>query len=248
MPKAISNRVYPETEFGGYSRVDGTVEFYSRVQALMPNQCRTLDIGCGRGKHAGDDCNFRRELSDLRRSGRFVLGIDVDAAGTSNPMIDEFRLMNDVNHWPVEDASIDVAVANSVLEHVSDPSAFFSEAWRVLKPGGHLCIRTYNRWGYVGICARLTPNRLHSKVTSYVQDDRKEQDVFPTVYRCNSPRAVARALRASGFSFVVYTMEAEPSYLSFSPLLYRVGAIMHRWIPSPLRWSILAFARKPEAP
>jgi SAM-dependent methyltransferase len=147
----------------------------------------------------------------------------------------------------VESESIDLAVANSVVEHVERPELFFAEAWRVLRPGGYLCFRTYNKWGYVGICARLTPNRYHSKVTSFAQRDRDEHDVFPTVYRCNTPGAVRRALRRQGYESCVYTLEAEPSYLRFSPFLYRLGSRVHRLIPPRLRWTILAFARKPAA-
>lgn len=246
MTADLAERVYPEIAYGGYSRVDGTVAFYSRIQALMPPHAQVLDVGCGRGKDALDRCEFRRQLTDLRRPGRQVTGIDVDAAGTENPIIDAFQLIEDVDHWPVPDSAYDVVVANSVLEHVERPAQFFSEAWRTLRPGGYLCFRTYNRWGYVGLCARLIPNRHHSKVTSYAQEERDHQDVFPTLYRCNTPRAIKRALRTQGFRYFVYSIEAEPSYLRFSPILYRAGAIAHRLIPPSLRWSIMAFAQKPQ--
>jgi SAM-dependent methyltransferase len=247
MAQNLSESVYPEIAFGGYSRVDGTVVFYSRVQSLLGAASRVLDVGCGRGKDAEDDCRFRRSLCDLRRPGRHVMGIDVDQDGAENPLIDEFRVIHDTNHWPVESESTDLVIANSVLEHVDNPDQFFSEAWRVLKPGGYLCLRTYNKWGYVGICARLIPNRRHGQVTAFVQRDRDEKDVFPTLYRCNTPGAVRRALRRRGFGSWVHTLEAEPSYLRFSPLLYRIGSYAHRIIPAPLRWSILAFAVKPDA-
>jgi SAM-dependent methyltransferase len=245
MSKTLQESVYPETAFGGYSRVDGNVAFYARIQAILTSATTVLDIGCGRGRHADDPCAFRRFLCDLRAPGRVVLGIDVDPAGAANPLIDEFRHIDDVDHWPVESESIDVAVANSVVEHVQNPAQFFAEAWRVLRPGGHLCFRTYNKWGYVGICARLVPNRFHAKVTSFAQGDRKEHDVFPTVYRCNTPGAIRRALRRQGFASWVHASEAEPSYLRFSPLLYRIASHVHRIIPPPLRWCILAFAKKP---
>jgi SAM-dependent methyltransferase len=245
MAKSLAESVYPEIEFGGYSRVDGTVEFYSRVQSLLTPTARVLDIGCGRGKDADDPCAFRRALCDLRAPGRHVLGIDVDPAAATNPLVDEFRKIDDVDRWPLEAESVDLAVANSVIEHVEYPDRFFREAWRVLRPGGHLCFRTYNKWGYVGVCARLVPNRLHARTTSFVQTEREAHDVFPTLYRCNTPGAVRRALRRQGFHCLVYTAEAEPSYFRFSRLLYRLGAWFHKIIPPPFRWGILAFARKP---
>ncbi|MBX3426432.1 MAG: class I SAM-dependent methyltransferase [Pirellulales bacterium] len=243
MHRPIADVVYPERRFGGYSLRDGTVEFYGRVQALLGETDRVLDVGCGRGKYHEDQCRYRRSLCTLQGPGRTVLGIDVDEAGVTNPLIDEFRLITDLDAWPVEDASIDLAVANSVVEHVERPEKFFAEMRRVLKPGGYLCVRTYNVWNYVGVAARLIPNRMHARVTAKAQDDRKEEDVFPTVYRCNTRRKLQRAMQAAGFDAYVYTYEAEPNYLSFSRVLYRIGAAVHAVMPPPFRWSLLGFGR-----
>ncbi len=245
MAKSLAEKVYPEIAFGGYSRVDGTVQFYSRVQALLTAGAKVLDVGCGRGKHSEDPCALRRRLGDFRGEGRHVLGIDTELAGETNPIIDEFRQLKQVDRWPVESHSIDVAVSNSVLEHVERPDEFFSESWRVLRPGGYLCFRTYNKWGYVGVCARLAPNRLHARVLGVAQRDRKEHDIFPTLYRCNTPGKIRRALARQGFRSYVYTHEAEPAYLRFSPALYWIGSYVHKLIPPPLRWCILAYAQKP---
>ena len=247
MSKPLIDRVYPERAFGGYSRVDGIVEFYGRVQSLLKSNTQVLDIGCGRGKYAEDVCAFRRRLTTLGDEGRHVLGIDVDQAGAENRMIDQFRPIEDVARWPVDDGSIDLAVANAVMEHVEQPDEFFREAHRVLRPGGVLCVRTFNKWNYVGIAARLIPNRHHGRVLGRVQEGRKQEDVFPTLYRCNTRGALGRAMRAAGFESHVYSHESEPSYLHFSPLLYRVGAVMHRLTPPMLRWALHAFGRKRDA-
>ncbi len=42
------------------------------------------------------------------------------------------------NPWPVPSRSIDVVVANLMLEHVRDLAPVFDEAHRVLRPGGQL--------------------------------------------------------------------------------------------------------------
>jgi ArsR family transcriptional regulator len=41
---------------------------------------------------------------------------------------------------PIDDASLDVALAVLVLHHLADPPAALAEASRVLKPGGRLLI------------------------------------------------------------------------------------------------------------
>lgn len=52
---------------------------------------------------------------------------------------DLFELQLDITDIDLEDASIDMLIANHVLEHVDDEKAFF-EIQRVLKPGGQAVI------------------------------------------------------------------------------------------------------------
>jgi SAM-dependent methyltransferase len=241
-------RFYPESQFGGYSDIDGTVVFFSRVHSLLEPSSVVLDVGCGRGAYGEDRVPFRRNLRILRGKAAKVIGIDVDNGSRGNPFIDEFRLIGG-DSWPVDEHSIDVIVCDQVLEHVTEPDVFFSEARRVLKNSGYLCIRTPNKRSYIGVASRLVPGRWHSRVTGFVQDGRKEEDVFPTFYRCNTVGQVRRLLTRSGFQCVVYGYEAEPSYLSFSTAAYFLGVMHQRLAPRSLRAAIFAFGRliKPDS-
>ena len=134
----------------------------------------------------------------------------------------------------MEDASVDVAVSDFVLEHVADPDAFFAEAARVLRPGGTICLRTPNAFSYVALCSRLIPNRHHASVVGRVQNGRKEEDVFPTYYRANSRRKIRKLLAKSGFEPCVYGYEGEPSYLSFSRIAYMMGVVHQKLAPAML--------------
>jgi len=242
---SLLEEVYPEARFGGFSHVDGSVVFYTRVDALLDARMTVLDIGCGRGLAADDPIAYRRRLRVLRGRAARVIGIDVDPAGARNPTLDEFRPITDVARWPIEDGLIDLAISDYVLEHVDVPAAFFAEAWRVLKPGGHLCLRTTNAHSYIAAVARLVPNRLHPRVVAKVSTGRRDEDVFPTRYRCNTRATLAAALGAAGFEHQVNAIEGEPGYLHFSRLAYRAGAVVHRLLPEALRSSLVAFARKP---
>lgn len=92
---------------------------------LKPNM-KVLDYGCADMPHRGlfpEDCCY--EGADLPGN---------DAA--------TLKLLSD-GRLDVEDAAFDVVFSTQVLEHVADPALYLSEAFRVLKPGGHLLLSTH---------------------------------------------------------------------------------------------------------
>lgn len=243
----LLDRFYPESRFGGFSDLDGTVAFYGRIQAMLLRGMTVLDVGCGRGSGLLEDpVAYRRLLRDLRAGGEIkVIGIDVDPVAAENPGIDEFHHIDGISPWPVPDKTIDLCVADFVLEHIDDPANFFAETARVLKPGGVFCARTSNRIGYVGIVASLISNRRHQQILKVAQQERKEVDVFPTCYRVNTLWTLRRAMKKSGLVGIAYGYEAEPSYLGFSSWVYWFGKQLHALTPGVLKTSIFVFARKP---
>ena len=234
---------FPESLFGGFTDADGTVAFYSRVNSLVRPSFRVVDFGCGRGAQTEDPIEFRRGLRCFKGKVEKVIGLDVDRAGYDNPWLDEFRLLTPGEQWPLPDRSVDLIFCDSVMEHLPDPGAFFREASRVVVDGGYLCIRTPNAWSYIGLAARLVPNRHHAKVLERAQRDRKEEDVFPTLYRCNSVFALRRAMKRNGFEAIVYGFESEPRYLEFSRLAYALGVLHWKFAPGFLRAAVFAFGR-----
>ena len=246
--RKLLERWYPEVRFGGFTDVDGMIRFYGRVNAVLDPSFVVLDLGCGRGAAAEDPVRWRRDLRTLKGKCGLVYGADIDPSAAANPLIDSFVLVED-GCVPLPDETIDLCVSDSVLEHVKDVDLFFAECARLIRPGGFLFIRTPNVWNYASLVSRLVPNRLHPRVLSLAQQDRKAEDVFPTFYRCNTVGKLDRALERHAFDAVVTTTDAEPAYLSLSRILYAVGVLHQRYAPAALRGTILVYARKlPHAP
>lgn len=240
----LMQRFYPESRFGGFTAVDGTVAFYTRVQALLQPSSVLVDFGCGRGAYAEDPLPYRRGLRIFKGRAAQVIGLDASPAGASNPFLDTFYRLQPGAPWPLADAAADLIVCDNVLEHLPQPAAFFSESWRVLRPGGVVCIRTPNRWNYIALLSQIIPNRQHGRVLARAKAGLREEDIFPTFYRCNSLPAMRSALKRHNFAGHVYGYEAEPSYLSFSALAYALGVLHQKVAPGILRAAIFAFGQK----
>ena len=245
---ALVKRFYPETAVGGFSRVDGSVEFWSRIAALVRPDWRVLDFGAGRGAQIAEDpSEYRRSLKTLKGRVAHVEGCDVDPAVRDNPYLDHAEVVPAGAPLPYPDASFDLVVANWVLEHVDQPEDAAAEMARVTRPGGWIAAATPNSYGYVALAARLVPNRRHSRALDRIQPGRKSEDVFPTRYRMNSRRAMKRLFSRYG-EVTVYTNSAEPAYHFGSPLLYRLGMIAHKLLPAGLQTALYMFVHRNSAP
>lgn len=236
--------LYQECKFGGYSRHDGAVHFYTRVQSLLTGSSVVCDLGCGRGFHKMLYEGFARTVQVCRGLNRHVIGVDVDKYATENPYIDEFRLIGADGRLPLEDSSIDVVVSEWVFEHLEQPLRTLAEASRVLKPGGVICIRTPNRWHYSSLGASMIPNQWHHHVRRILRQPHDPQDVFPTYYRCNSKGAMQRTLMSTGFESAVYRHRGPSHLVEAGQFLGRVGECLERLSPSAFLHEIHAFGRK----
>ncbi len=238
-------RFYPESVAGGFSHVDGTVAFYTRINALLQPEMAVLDFGAGRGRAVQEDpIAYRRKLQTLQGKCRHLIGVDVDEAVLQHPRLDEIHVIAEQGPLPLADNSVDLIVSDATFEHITHPEAMAPELGRVLKPGGWLCVRTPNRWGYIGLGANLIPNRWHVALLKYLQPHRKAVDVFPTAYRLNTARAIKRYFPAHSWDHYVYGHFAEPAYFGTSALLWALVLLSYRLTPAVCGPTLMVFLQK----
>jgi SAM-dependent methyltransferase len=113
------------------------------LAALLPREGRILEVGCGTGGL----------LAAALRSGRVIEGADIALRwlvvarrrladrGLSAPLV-----AAGAERLPWPDATFDAVVADSVLEHLDDPSAALREWLRIARPGGRLLAWSPNRY------------------------------------------------------------------------------------------------------
>jgi SAM-dependent methyltransferase len=239
-------RLYPEATAGGFSRYDGFVEFYSRVNALLTPESSVLDFGAGRGEWTdGRIPPYSRHLRAFHERVAEVVGVDVDEAVLRHPALAEAKVVRPGDPIPYGDARFDVVVADYVLEHVSEADApgVAGEILRVLKPGGWLAARTPNKWGVIGVGARTVPNHLHTTVLRRLQPGRKAEDVFPVEYHMNTRRDLRR-LFPEPHHLVVYGHSSEPTYFGQSLPLWRAAQLLDRVTPPRLAPTLMVFVQK----
>jgi SAM-dependent methyltransferase len=243
-PVDARTRLYPERRFGGFSNRNGTVAFYTRVGALARPDSRVLDYGCGVGAHVNAEEPFVGSLQRLKGRVAEVIGVDMDGDAASNPYIDRFAPTAG-REIPLEASSVDLCVSDWGLEHFDDPSSFFREAFRVLAPGGCLCLRTPNLLHYSSLGAWMLPFRFHHTVRRMLGYFHTEADVFPTLYRCNTRGRLQRALERERFDACVYRHRGESHTIGAGYAAGLVGEMIERLSPPLFSHELHAFARKP---
>lgn len=124
-----------------------------------------LDVGCGGKPHRSVFTNVSR-----------YIGMDWPSPETYEVTRGALDVMASANYLPFSSQSFDTVVATQLIEHLEDPCAFLTEAYRVLKDKGHLICTfphinpvheaprdffRYTKFGFQTLCARSGLEVIH---------------------------------------------------------------------------------------
>ena len=243
--QSIIAQSFPEVEAGGYTSVDGTIEFYGRIQSLLRPDMQVLDFGAGRGAGLRDDTVvYRKDLRALQGKAAKVTVCDVDKAVLDHPATDEAVVIEPNAPLPFSDGAFDLIVCDFVFEHIVDPALVSVELSRILRPGGWICARTPNKYCLISLATRMIHNSLHSKILKWVQPERQSIDVFPTAFKLNSKSAIMAWFGQGAFDNFTYRYEPEPSYFLNSGVVFKLMLLFNVLAPSVMKSSLFVFLRK----
>ena len=218
LAQRFKDKYFPEEH--PYRTFQREVEWYLRPGGTL------LDAGCGRTAPV---------LTEFRQRAGRLIGVDV--VDFAPGMTDVELLKHDLARLPLEAATVDLVMARSVIEHVTDPAAVFGEMYRILKPGGYFIFLTANLWCYASLIAKLVPNRWHPYIVARTEG-RDEIDVFPVAYRANTRRAITTWAALAGFNITSFRYLGQyPSYFMFNGALFLIATVYEKLIRSmpPLR-------------
>lgn len=156
--------------------------------------CRVLDIGCGHGLLGVE--HWQQQIASLATD---YVGIEPDAQARVAACFHTVHRQT-LEHAPLAPASIDLAYAAMVVEHLERPQAFFQRLREVMVPGGVCWLFTVDSRHYFSWLSRAMDvlgikDRYLDRVRGQRGQSAARYDNFPTYYRCNSPRALRRLVQ-----------------------------------------------------
>jgi ubiquinone/menaquinone biosynthesis C-methylase UbiE len=208
--------------------------YLGRIGELLQPAARWLDLGCGRNLVPPWLEGHEVIETQLAGAAGLLVGADLDLAALRDNRSCRLRLLANATALPFDDHSFDLVTSNMVFEHIEKPQATLAEIRRVLQPRGRLLIVTPNWLDIVTLLARLVPNRWHPRVVTRVEV-REQADVYPTFFRFNNPRAIARHLRDAGFARWQVKQLIHPNVYDHVPIVAGIEHTWHKlaqWIPS----------------
>jgi len=199
-----------------YDRVEralafGTGSRYRRHalrRAGLTQGMSVVDVGVGTGLVA-------REAADLVGDARRVTGIDPSAGMVEQAKVPTgVRLIaGSAEAIPLPSACADFVSMGYALRHISDLSVAFAEFWRVLRPGGMICLLEITRpegalaHTLLKAYMRSVIPLLARIVARHPETPKLMRFYWDTIEACAPPQAIMSAIAEARFEHVTRHVE-----------------------------------------
>lgn len=165
------------------------------VSRKLPLVSTVVDIGAGSG----------RDLAIVKRNHPNCRTIALEAgkiyADALSPKVDEVFVLNiERDPFPFEDASVDLIIANQILEHTKEVFWIFHQIARTLRPGGSVLLGVPNVLSLhnrlIGLVGKHPTQ--HKMYSAHVRPFSRS-DTIKFVDACSPGTFTLRAFRGSQF-------------------------------------------------
>jgi len=211
----------------------------------LPQQPIWLDLGCG---HQLFPDWLNEEEMEMIRWSKQLVGIDLDHPSLLKHSGLRDKVEGSLAALPFRTESFDLVTANMVVEHLSDPDGILREIHGILKSGGLFVFHTPNYLNFKIFLASLLPQVVKNRLILFFEE-RREEDVFPTFYRMNTPAQVRQRSARAGFEVVNLTLtDSSATTVMLGPvvILELLWFKFCRWQRlQNLRTSMIVILRKP---
>jgi len=135
-------------------------------ETLANLRCNSiLEIGCGTGKNTALLAQIGQQVTAIDFSSGMI---EKARAKLANDNV-TFAVADITQRWLCEDQSIDLISCNLVLEHISDLSFIFAQAFRVLHDGGRFFVSELHPYRqYQGTQANFQRNQETTQIPAFV--------------------------------------------------------------------------------
>jgi ArsR family transcriptional regulator len=137
--RQAESRAYFDKVAGDWRQIRESIadskEYLAEIKKSIPQEAALLELGCGSGIM----------ISQLMPRSGETIGVDYSPAMLSEARenLSKYKVdlrLGYLEHLPLADGSVDIALCHMVLHHLQDPSKALSEAARVLKKSGKMII------------------------------------------------------------------------------------------------------------
>jgi ubiquinone/menaquinone biosynthesis C-methylase UbiE len=207
--KTSLHRWYPSFQTGG-------AMYAELLKKYLTKESTVLDAGCG----------MRGILADHKNLAAKIVGVDQSEFLLSQNNFVAEKILTDLSHIPLSDASIDVVTSEFVLEHLKEPLKVFQELFRLLRPGGFFLFITPNVYNPVMSASKILPHFIHAFLTKKLLHHPEE--AHETWYRANSIHSLMHLGNGVGFTNMNIERAGNPEYLAFAKPLVIPSVLFER--------------------